>query len=348
MKKNVLLLIFGALLITQACKKDKGRDYSSLTNLEQSTPALYIDSAKAVALYNAVATERNTLLAKLETDYPGLKAQMEYDAKIITETTDSAQRVALIEDFNASYYNQVKQTWNNSGISLTALKDKYTQILGNLPFTVGEFGQVTVVQVQEGTAAVYQSPFPDDSVTVFEGTPLFNSDNNCGGIIISENTQDDFVNRVRMFSTLAGGCWTRNSGGAKVSVPGSSNYQHVHANFQLYSSYMECIAWALGAGSVSSARLSVFIEKAFTTDPVVRYVASASATAPLIWYAQSKAEIPSGAQYEVAIPTPQPLYAGEYRAFVRTENQISTGGAICGVHSESNFLKYRTTMRMVK
>jgi hypothetical protein len=348
MKRELaLFLLFVALLFIASCKKDKGRDYSSLSNLEQSTSLVYLDSAKAVALYNAVATERNTLLAKLENDYPGLKAQMDYDGKIITETNDSAQRVALIEDFNASYYNQVKQTWNNSGISLSAIKDKYTQILGNIPFTVGEFGQVSLMQ--EATVAEYRSPFPDDSVTVFEGTPVFNSDNNCGGIVISQNTQDEFTNRVRMFSTFAGGCWARNSGGAKVTVPGSSNYKYVHAKFQLYSSYMECIAWAIGAASVSSARLSLYIEKSsLAIPPVVRYVTSASATAPLIWYAQSTAEIPSGAEYEVALQTPQPLYGGEYRAFVRTENEISTGGAVSGVHSESNFVKYRTTLRMVK
>ncbi len=348
MIKNASLpaLVALCLLLFSACKKDKDRDYGSLAALEQSVTLPVIDSAKAMALYAAVAAERTLLLNQLETDYPGLKAQMDYDAQQITQTDDSANRAALIQDFIASYEAQVTTSWNNSGLSIATLTAKYAQVLGDLPFTVGPFGQVYTTQ--SATAAVYQSPFPDDSLTTYGGTPLFNSDNNCAGIVISQNTHDEFINRVRMFSTTGGGCWTRNTGGATITVPSTSQYRHIHTRFEINRSWFECISWAVGGGSVAGAKLSVFANKHSFGTPITRELVAISAVAPLIWYAQVIHEIPSGTALEIAMPTEQPLYAGEYRAYVRTENYVSTGGAITGTHSECDFSKYRTLVRMIK
>lgn len=346
--KNIFTssLFMVLILLFSACKKDKERDYSSLAELEQSTTLPFIDSATAMALYDAVAAERTLLLNQLETDYPGLKAQMDYDAQQIAQTDDSMNRKALIDDFVASYHAQVSTSWNNSGISIAALTAKYNQILGNIPFTVGEFGQVITDQV--ATVVEYKSPFPDDSVTTFSGTPLFNSDNNCAGIVISQNTQDEFTNHVRMFTTTGGGCWTRNSGGGKINVPPTSNYKHVHTRFDTYGGWFECISWAVGGGSVAGAKLSMYSLKYPVGTPVSREIVSVSAVAPLIWYAQVIHQVPATTILEISVPTEQPFYSGEYRSYLRTENYVSTGGAITGTHSEADFEKRQTVIRMVK
>lgn len=347
MKNSSAILIALALFLVSACKKeDKGRDYAAINAIEQPVVLAYIDSSKALALFDAVATERQILLNKLEQLYPGLKTQMDNDAKQITETDDSATRALLLEDFDMSYHAQVKEAWDSSGISIASITSKYAQILGDIPFSVGEFGQIITEQV--ATAAEYRSPFPDDSIRTLIGTPLINSDNNCGGIIISSNIHDESTNQVRMFATFAGGCWTRNTGGVSINVPSTSQYKHLYARFEAIDSWMECNSWSLVAGSVSSAKLTTYIQKYPVGTPVTRDVVAVSAVAPIIWYARSKFEISSAFPIEIAMPTESPYYAGEYRAYMRTENSVSTFGAVCGTHSECSFSKNRTTIRMIK
>lgn len=347
--RSSFFAVFAAVILVSitSCKKEKGRDYSQLTQLQQSVTLPYIDSAKALALYNIVATERASFLNRLEADYPGLKDQMEYDLQQIAATDDSATRELLIEDFVTSYYNQVKQTWNNSGLNIASLTSKYAQVLGNIPFTVGEFGQI--ITEQQASVAEYNSPFPDDSVTVFTGTPVFETENNCLGAVGSTNRHNQIQNQVRVFTSAVGGCWISNTGGASITIPSTSRYAHIHARFQIDASHMDCIAGAFAGASVASSKLTVFGEKYISSEVFVeRDIYACSVVAPVIWYARARHEFPSTEPFEISLPAANPYYAGEYRVYMRTENAVSTGALISGSHSETDLSKYRTTVRMIK
>lgn len=347
MKSYLTTLAALVLLSFNSCKKDKSneRDYASLTKLSQNVTLASLDSAKAVALYNAVATERTNLLNKLDHLYPGLKSQMDYDIQQIVQTDDSTNRALLIDDFKTSYYNQVKEAWDSTGLSIAAITTKYAQILGDIPFTVGPFGEVVTIATAE--AAIYVSPFPDDSVTTFNGTPFVENESNCGGITSPSVINNATLSQARLFTTVAGGCANTNKGSAKFTVPGGAGYQHVYARFDLGSlSYVDCLAAALAGASVSGARVKLQIVRGITT-VTSREIASISVVAPLIWFAHEHKDLEGGTTLEIAYPVTA-QYNGEISAELIAENWVSTGGVITGTHSISQLYKNNTVFRMVK
>lgn len=347
MKSYLTTLAALVLLSFNSCKKDKGteRDYAKLNQLSQNVTLASLDSAKAVALYNLVATERTNLLNKLEQLHPGLKSQMDYDIQQIVQTEDSTTRALLIDDFKTSYFNQVKQAWDATGLSVAALTSKYQQVLGNIPFTVGTFGEIVTVASAE--AATYGQGFPDDSVTTFIGTPFVENESNCGGITSPSTINNPTLTQTRLFTTFAGGCSYTSKGMAKVTVPGSSGYQHVYARFDIGSlSYVDCFAGAVAGASVSGARVKVQMVRGLTT-VASRELVSISVVAPLIWFAGDHRDLAGSTTLEIAYPVGS-QYNGEIIAEILTENWVSTGGVATGTHSISQIYKNNTVFRMVK
>lgn len=348
LKNTSYLFLILMVILFGACKKEKGRDYAQLTALEQSRTLPSIDSAKALALYNAVATERTTLLNKLEQLYPGLKAQMDYDQQIIAQEPDSANRALLIDDFKTSYYSYVKQAWDSSGLNIASITAKYAQILNDIPFTVGDFG--VLITEATATAATYVSPFPDDSVTNFIGTPLTTNQTNCGGIASPIVTNNPTNSEARIYTTLAGGCYNRNVGGAKITVPAAGKYNYVHARVDIGSlSYLDCFAGSLAGGSVAGAKVIMEISKEFSLqDPTTREIASISVVAPIIWIAHDHKDM-SGVATAIEIAYPARFdQNGDVRCNLVAENWVSTGGAVTATTSISQLYKNATVMRMIK
>ena len=335
----MLLFIVAGL---QSCKKDKTeRDYGKLAELSQPLNLFRVDSATAEQLYSSVAAERNLFLTKLENDYPGLLAQMQYDLMLIGQESDSSTQALLIDDFKQSYYQQVKTTWDNSGINLNALRDKYSLILGNVPFNVGEFGGITIALSAEAEISLPQ--FADDSSTNFQAWEDNTYNTGCVGIagnyVEVNSNYCNFGNNAG----VAGGCGVNAVQTRATLVPGNTYKYFAHTANYNYGSLL-CTAVAVGGGGYASG----YVRHSLTslgTELNARDVASISAVAPIIWFAQSSSALPS--VNTVATQSNTTFSTVDVIAVMKS-NTYAAGGGLSGGISRCLSLTQFQKVRMIK
>lgn len=345
MKKLIFCVSFLSLLFgLGSCKKETARNYDLLNKKAETLAFVKLDSAKTAAIYNAVASERTIFLNQLEQDYPGLKDQMDNDIQVILSTNDSSTRLALIEDFDQSYYQQVHTAWNNAGIDLSTLENKYRLILGNVPFSVGEFGTLTLSQTDEQNNQL--PSFPDDSIAQFVQWQLNWHDDACGGINGNNIHHDYFGCIVNLRSSLAGGCSINTYHNRSINMP-SHIYQYYAFTGRFNHTWLSADAFAVIGGGSASTSLKWNVE--FNGDVLnSRDLASVCAIAPIIWHTHVEITIPSTTEYIISARQPDGFPTGVTTIKSTVNNQTVTGGIITGSFSDSYMSLSRSKITLTK
>lgn len=327
-----------------SCKKDKSsRNYADLLTYSQTVHLPAVTVAQMQLLYDTASVERDLFMARFQQDHPGLKAQMDNDAAVILQTTDSATRIQLMNSFITTYHAKVLDSWNLSGINTNSLRSQYAAVLGNIPFNMGEFGTVTFT---DSTVTGSNPPvFPDDSFTDFQECPVVWHTDGCGGL--STNTYSNNSNNsiIDMVAGVAGGCDITLSSGAVIDLP-NNVYKFISGIFSFGYSTLDCMAFAAIGGSCSSATLSAVME-ADGVPLTSRDVYSIHAVAPVIWYATAHQDIPFSTKVIVSARNDSGLSMGNYKTYLQARNTVASGAVIAVAQSRCFYIR-RAAIRMTR
>ncbi|MFN8323108.1 MAG: hypothetical protein U0T74_10660 [Chitinophagales bacterium] len=330
MKKTAIILMLA--LIMQSCKKETARNYGVLNRKIQSVQLLTLDSTKSAQIYQAFSTERTVFLTRLEQDYPGLMAQMESDVSLIIGATDSATREALIQDFDQSYYQQVKTTWNNTGINVTDIENKYRLLLGNdIPFIVGEFGTLLINQSDEANTVI--PSFADDTIMSFINWGLNWHDDACGGFSSNSILVNVFGNTTHLAAATAAGCGIDANHTQTIHIP-SGIYKYVTATSKFNYSFLDCISFAVLGGGTASSKITYSLEHNGELLNQRDYY-SVSVIAPIIWYARAQRSIPFSTTMTISAADANAFPGGIVKLKSTVNNFAASGGVITGSFSDS-------------
>ena len=345
--KIIALLLITSLAFAPSCKKTETttRDYASFHDISVPIYMHRINPATAQLLIDTVAGYRTQYLNQLELAYPGLNATMTADWQAIIQTTDSATQQTLLQNFDNSYHAKTLLVFNSTGISLTDISARYQAVLGTTPFSVGEFGQVTVLENSAFTPS--EPAYPEDSSYDFNGFSLFrNQTEGCGLLAGNSITNANNYCEVRMSAAIAGGCNTTTVSGDSIALPNLA-FKYFTSSFTLQGpSHLSCLAGAFGGGASATATLSAHVELN-GSNQLSRDVLSISTVVTIAGYAHEERIIPAGTIIPIAINNDAGLPAGIYKAYTRTDNTALSGGA-SGCSSESIIHKYKTLFRMTQ
>ena len=328
--KIIALLLFATFLFSSSCKKEKTtRDYSALNDISTSTTLPVIDSTTAQQLFDLVATDRNAFNARLEINYPGLKDAMDADIATILSTYDSAQRETLMQNFDVAYNSQVQVTWNDVSSSFGNLQDRYRTVLGDIPFTVGDFGTIAII----GTPQVYVVPaYPFDSSIAFLGYADFAKTDGCGalaGNVSNVNAGGVYLNQQK---ATAQGCGLMGSESVSTTF-GNRNVIYYSSQFAVGLAKVSATTFATGSfGGYCSSSIDAVITNGSGTALNTRAVLTASAIAPIVGRAHVVHEIAAGTRFDISARNDFGFVGGTYTSKLVCKTEI---GAAASAIAES-------------
>lgn len=346
MKTKLIYATFFCLTAILSCKKENAlqKNYTELNAIAQPIDLPKVNESIAQRLYDTVADIRAAFITQLATDYPGLKSQMDADWKTYIETTDTALQQSALNKFNQLYYTPVLNTWNKIAPSISTLNARYSAILGSTPFVTGPFGTITVLsnEVPNGVLPDY----PNDSTKGYIACNQLSKNESCGAIAANTIVHGAYSTTVDMRASLAGGCNITTTNGIKTNLP-DRVYRYLSVKTRCNYSDFHCIAGAFIGGSYAQASFSLGID-IDGVNTMNREIINASVVAPIIWYAEASMPISFNTELPIAIRNDAGLAIGEYHAYTKTTNQVSTGGVITGSISDTHFSKNYTTLYYTK
>lgn len=163
------VLIASLLLFLSSCEKDVEENHFNLiSEYAKSNPALIPDSATKQRIWDAFANEREQVAQRMELLNPTLYKSYQADVKAFDTITSFESFKLTRLPFMDKYAEFIRTAIQESGISRKSLTEKVRNILGNIPFTLGEFGELT-----SGSRLLNGSSITTTSTTVeFSQIPL--------------------------------------------------------------------------------------------------------------------------------------------------------------------------------
>lgn len=146
MISHLKLLVPAALLtVFGACEKAAILDdtFQPIADYSKSNEALIPDSATRQRIWDAFATEREQMAQRMELINPSLYKTYQADVKAFdTITTYESFQVAKAQ-FMSNYADYIRAAMQELGITRKALSERAAAIFGRIPFTMGEYGEIT-------------------------------------------------------------------------------------------------------------------------------------------------------------------------------------------------------------
>ncbi|MBL7800630.1 MAG: hypothetical protein JNL95_07875 [Chitinophagales bacterium] len=346
MKTKLMFAACLCLTTILSCKKETAlqKSYTDLNAIAQPVTLPKVNESVAQRLYDTVADIRAAFITQLATDYPGLKSQMDADWKTYIETTDTALQQSALNKFNQLYYTPVLNTWNKVAPSSTSITNRYSAILGSTPFVTGPFGTITILSSEVTPGSI--PDYPNDSTKGYIACPQLTKNESCGAIAANTILHSAYSTTVDMRASLAGGCNITTTCGIKTNLP-DRVYRYLAVKTRCNYSDFHCIAGAFIGGSYAQATFSLGID-VDGVNTMNREIINASVVAPIIWYAEASMPITFNTELPIAMRNDAGLTMGEYHAYSKTTNVVSTGGVITGSISDTHFSKNYTTIYYTK
>ncbi|MBL7813232.1 MAG: hypothetical protein JNL57_13500 [Bacteroidetes bacterium] len=283
------LLMSVMLLFIVACEKNNAGilddSFKPIEDWSRSNVSITPDSATRVRLFNEFEAERTSVFNELDRlDAVKLKA-FKKDLESYDTITTTQGRIAFHSYIESTYKSWVAEAWNNLGFDKAALTNRAKNILGSIPFEMGEFGQISsVAPVNSGSTT--QTP---QETTHNLGIPFLISNSSGSGVLNGRGSGSNNTSKIRlvMNADLLGGGIVEGKLGNSITL--DNNYRYFRIQAALKKSHISCFASALGgSGSESKLDLVCMPSDPGLTSGVIRNIGSVWCVAPIIWQMSSE------------------------------------------------------------
>lgn len=269
-----LLMVFGA------CEKAAILDdtFQPIADYSKSNEALIPDSATRQRIWDAFATERDQMARRMELINPSLYKSYRADVKAFdTITTYESFQVAKAQ-FMTNYADYIRAAMQELGITRKALSERAAAIFGRIPFTMGEYGEITSgSRVLSGSGAETPAERTDNSDIPF---PIQRKVEQAIGFTTFHTGPSKVYSSRAAGMILSGGTSIAETG-QKLQKP--DGFNHMRVEFMAERLIVRAFGCGLGLGG-AEASLDVMLKPAGSAagNRIVRNVAHAWAMIPLV------------------------------------------------------------------
>lgn len=205
------------------------------------------DSATVKSLLDEFAPEREALSNQFKSDNPVLWGEYQDDCKAAANLTDKKQVEDHFKAMSAKYKSALFQSFKNLNMDKSAITARAKNILGNIPFTLGNFNEIIITAVRGEDQIALPAAFEVNSATPYALSWYTHSHGlpHSEPPFIDNGTYYSFVNALLFMKVVNGGVYSQ-----KSDVPAS--YSKLIVEYPSISFTENINLFCTGGGAESS------------------------------------------------------------------------------------------------
>lgn len=320
--KLTSVMLFALLILFNACEKKEETEWSKLSAFSKSdNPVITPDSVLIKELYDEFQPEREAIEAQLKSIDPSKHKLMMQELERFDTVTSVAVFNNLKTAFLLDYQAFVQQAWTNLGYDRKIFSARAAGILGNIPFRMGDFGEIVTTYTRSPlTAPDPTSPYDLSDDDIWNDAqnywPVYYP--GASGQILASNRTD-----FRIGSYLA--TYWSGDGSAICGIELNKSYKYFRIDVMVDSGLLEANGIGLGiGGSFVKLEASIAPPVGQTGPTLTRHLGSTSFINPFIGIPVGMPRLMAGEKTTFAAKTDD--YIKYVRVFVTTNASAGMAG----------------------
>lgn len=322
---TALLSFVSLFMMINGCKKKEDvaifdNTFKPVEEFSKSKILPAPDSAMLIRLMDEFASERAILDNTFKNKFPGLYKSYRYDILAQDTIRDASSWDAIEQYFESMYGNAWRAVWQDANFDRKQLSDRAAAILGSIPFTMGDLGQISGAnQVLIGAAGSTPAERTVDFTSPYGIRNLYAS---CGlgGLDIS-SVNDRRANLI-VSAAVVGGCSVSGEIGQEIEL--DRNYRYFRIEAITERANIEVFAWGAGGIFVSAGMdiKCVPVSSGTASTGVIRSLGYIWTSIPFIGYGKAREQFNN---HSMTISGETAAYGNRIKVFY---NPTTGGGAV--------------------